>query len=138
MKHILILTIFFSICACKKDDSKPSLLHKTWNFSYKTRQKDKDGNFGPWLTINTLVAVMPIEFKPNGDYLVAGKKSISCCDFGRYTIKNNIINLFSGSETGCELVACPLPCNIFEIKTITKDSLVLESCSTQNLWLANK
>lgn len=139
MKYLLIITLFFGISACKKDEVKPEMLQKTWNFGYKTKQKDKNGNFGHWATINTLVAVQPIAFKPNGEFWVENKKATGCCSCGRYKLTKKIITYYEPFNDGdnCGLYDCS-SCSTNKVIFINKDSLFLQNANTINLWLAQK
>jgi hypothetical protein len=138
IKIMKIITLILSVLliACTSKDITPTTIVGKWNPTYITQTKQSDGNFEPWHTINTLVALPVYEFTNDGRFLRDGNSGATCCNSGNnyYILKNEII--FS-DLLSCPTVKCAgLPkWTIIEIKD---DTLILEEFNTRNKYVKIK
>lgn len=129
---ILFFTILFVI-SCKTSDINPSDIIGKWKPAYITQNKQADGTFDAWHTINTLVALPMYEFTNDGQFLKNGQPGADCCSSGNnYRVINNEIIFF-------DLLNCPtVSCGgypkwiIIEIKG---DTLILEKYNIRNKFV---
>ena len=124
MKPIILILSFLLIACASKEDITPSSIIGKWAPTYMLQNKNPDGSFGAWYSINTFAPLPVYEFTNDGRFLLDGKPGASCCNSGNsyYVLKNEII--FS-DLLSCPTVKCAgLPkWKIIEIKN---DTLILE------------
>lgn len=134
MKMTFGLVWIIIVCMCCENDltretiTNP-LLGK-WSHAYKQKTKLSDGTWSEWQTIYTLVALPTLEFSNDGQILWNGKQSSDCCQFKKYTINGNTIEL--SDMVSCPTVKCAL-CQNWQF-SIDKEDLILETCSTMHLY----
>ncbi|GAB3507206.1 hypothetical protein [Emticicia fontis] len=129
------LAFIFDTCDSKKI-IKPEALIGRWNPSYQLQTKNADGSWGPWATINTLVALPSMEFTSHGDFLRDGKPGADCCSAGnKFTVANNIIT-FSDLKS-CPQVKC-MDCSKWTINQVDSDTLVIEVCDSRSKFSRDK
>ena len=138
MKTILsLLFTLLIISACEKNSISSTLVGK-WNPSYQYQSKNADGSWGPWLTMNTLVAVVDMEFTADGRYLRGGQDGSVCCGPGsKYKVSEDKV-IFSDFKS-CSNVYCISFCTEW-IFTIIEDNntLIVESCGSRSKFFRNR
>jgi len=136
MKTILsLLFTLLIISACEKNSISSTLVGK-WNPSYQYQSKNADGSWGPWLTMNTLVAIADMEFTTDGRYLRDGKDGAVCCGPGsKYKVSEDKI-IFSDLKS-CPNVYC-IGCTEWTYTIIEANTLIVESCDTRSKFFRNK
>lgn len=122
--------------ACESKLIAPEKLVGVWWPTYQMQTKESNGKWGPWTTINTLVALPNMEFTIEGRFLRDGKDGADCCTAGnKYAVSENIITF---SETkSCPQVSCA-NCNDWKIVNLNDDTLILEVCSSRSKYVRGK
>jgi hypothetical protein len=139
MKALIVLIISFtSLISCTENKVNNSQLIGKWNHTYQIKEKNADGTWGKWHTINTFVAMPVLEFTTDNKILWNGKPAQGCCQFLKYLIKNNeIILTDNASGVGCELVDCA-NCTSWQPTTLTESSLEIQMCSVMHKYEKQK
>lgn len=121
---------------CQSDSISPKELIGVWNPAYQIQNKNPDGTWGQWLTINTLIALPPMEFTIDGKFLRDGKPGAACCSAGnKYTVKDNTI-IFSDFMS-CPNIRC-MDCSKWVINQLDFEILVIEVCDSRSKYVRGK
>lgn len=122
-------------CTSKQDISPVEIVGK-WAPTYMVQNKNTDGSWSNWTTINTLVALPVIEFTSDGRYLTDGKPGATCCYAGnRYSISGNTIDFTE--RLGCPNVDC-IPYAGWIIYSLKDNTLILEMNNTRSKYTKTK
>jgi hypothetical protein len=127
MKTYLVILVLFSLQSCQTNTIDPNGIIGDWGFTYETRSKDANGNYGEWTQINTLIAVPPISFTADGKILYDYKTPDGCCTFRKYKAK--VTQLILSDQVACVNALCS-DCSAWKIMRLTNNTLELEICST--------
>jgi hypothetical protein len=127
------LIIVLLLIACKsKEDIAPTTIVGKWAPTYISQNRQADGTFSAWYTINTFAALPVYEFTSDGRFLIDGKSGESCCSSGsKYSVSENKINFTERAI--CPNVKCPI-CENWSIVEIKGDTLILDECFTRNKY----
>ncbi len=133
---IVALSLAFLLDTCDSKVIEPKELIGKWNPTYQIQNKNPDGRWGPWSTINTFVALPQMEFTRNGDFLRDGKPGADCCSAGnKFTVANNVIT-FTDLKS-CPQVKC-MDCSKWTINQLDSDTLVIEVCDSRSKYSRGK
>ncbi len=122
MKVALIVVYLFLFISCKIENISPSKLVGIWNSSYQIQNRDGNGKWSDWTTLNTFIALQTLQFTKKGEILWNGKQSDNCCTPRSFTIKDiNIISVKNGN-INCAAVTC-LANHYWIIEKLTSDTL---------------
>lgn len=131
----LIISLLLIACTSKEDIAPTTIVGK-WAPTYMLQNKNADGSWGDWATINTLIALPVIEFTNDGRYLTDGKPGANCCYAGnKYSISGNIIDFTE--RLGCPNVDC-IPYAGWIIYSLKDDTLILEINNTRSKYTKTK
>ncbi|MFC0185464.1 hypothetical protein SAMN04515674_103249 [Pseudarcicella hirudinis] len=130
----LITTLLLNGCS-KSNDVKPNDLVAKWSHTYQLQSKNQDGTWGEWYTINTFMAIPPIEFTADGRILYDGKPSEACCTFRNYQLNNKQIKL--SNPVSCPAVDC-FSCGDWSVNKLENDTLILETCNNRAKYVRIK
>jgi len=120
---ILSISITIGLLSCQSDIS-PKKLIGVWAPTYQIQNKEANGKWGRWITINTLMAIPDMEFTASGDFLRDGKPGAACCSAGnKYTLSGNTITFSEIKD--CPNVDCSLSYQ-WKIHELTSKFLILE------------
>jgi hypothetical protein len=135
MRIFTAMLLLLSLQACNTDKVEPNELIGKWNPSYETRTKDANGNYGDWLTINTLIALPVISFTADGrlQYLQERQVVNGCCTYQHYSVSEDNIKL--SDLFPCPTVRCAFICSDWKIIRLNENVLELEICgNVQNRY----
>lgn len=134
---LVVISLLFH--ACNWNDIKPKKLQNKWQPTYLIQNKDAEGNWGPWVTLDSVEIGVPlpvIEFTADGRFLRDGKNGAECCRAGnKYRVSGNKI-IFSDTKS-CPLVYC-VECERWIIEKLETDTLELEQCYTKFKYFRQK
>ncbi len=135
MKPTTLIIAFLLIACASKEDIAPNTIVGKWAPTYKVQSKQADGTFGPWGTINTLVALPVYEFTSDGQFLRDGKPGGKCCSSGdKYSVSGNKITFDTPP------ICLTARCTIYDwiIVEIKGDSLILEEYNLRSKYVKIK
>jgi hypothetical protein len=131
----LIISLLLIACTSKEDIAPTTIIGK-WAPTYMLQNKNADGSWGEWVTINTLIALPVIEFTSDGRYLTDGKPGANCCYAGnKYSISGNTIDFTE--RLGCPNVDC-IPYAGWIIYSLKDNTLILEISNTRSKYTKTK
>jgi hypothetical protein len=135
MRIFIAILLLCGLQACNTDKIEPNDLVGKWIPNYETRTKDANGDYGEWVTINTLVALPVVSFTADGrlQYLQEEEAIEGCCQYQRYSLSGNNIKL--SDLFPCPTVRCAFICSDWKILRLDKNVLELEICgNVQNRY----
>jgi hypothetical protein len=135
MRFSLIVVIVFGLMvSCDTWIVSPNKLVGKWDSSYQIQEKDADGKWSDWITINTFVALPQVEFTEDGKILFDGIPSEQCCSYLSYELKGKRIKFSDFANTGenCATVDCYL-CDSWTIEKLTDKVLEVNSCENNKI-----
>lgn len=137
MKIVFLAFIMaLALDTCQSDSISPNKLVGVWNPAYQMQNKNPDGTWGKWSTINTFAALPSMEFTIDGKFLQDGKPGADCCSAGnKYTVAENIIKFSDFKD--CPQVRC-MDCRNWTILELDSDTLVIEVCDSRSKYTRNK
>lgn len=133
MKTLLIgFVIAITFNMCDSDTIAPKKLVGKWAPAYQIQNKNADGTWGPWTTINTFVALPTIEFTSKGDFLTEGNPGAGCCYAGnKFTVSDNVITFTENKS--CPEVRCAKYTE-WIIQRLDSDTLVTEVFNSRSKY----
>lgn len=137
MKTILIgFVVAISLNMCGSDSIAPKKLVGKWAPAYQIQNKNADGTWSTWTTINTLLALPTIEFTEKGEFLTNGNPGAECCYAGnKFTVSDNVITFTEGKY--CPGVRCEKYTE-WVIQQLDSDTLVIEIANSRNKYIKAK
>ncbi len=131
----LIISLLLIACTSKEDIAPTTIVGK-WVPAYMLQNKNADGTWGEWTTINTLIAIPVIEFTSDGRYLTDGKPGANCCSTGnKYSVSGNTIDFTE--RLSCPNVDC-IPYFAWTIYSLKDDMLILGTNNARTKYTKTK
>lgn len=126
MKTIALFFLVLLLNSCSTEQMIPREdLIGTWAPTYEIRQKDENGKWTDWQTINTYILIPSITFTDDGKLLWNGVPANGCCSFTTYDLNGNDITL--GGLITCPNVKCG-NCSDWKIIKLEENILELQFC----------
>jgi hypothetical protein len=135
---IITFGIAILLLAChSKDNIEPQSIVGKWRPTYITQNRQTDGSFNAWHTINTFMALPILEFTSDGRFLRDGQPGGECCSSGnKYSVSGDKI-IFDEVPFCANALCLSCPTN-WLINEIKGDTLILETCNGRNKYVKGK
>ena len=129
MKTIALFCLVLLLNSCSTEQMIPREdLIGTWEPTYEIRQKDENGKWTDWQTINTYILIPSITFTADGKLLWNGVAANGCCSFTTYDLNGSDITL--GGLITCPNVKCKI-CPTWKIIRLEENILELAFCDAK-------